>query len=123
MEHTKTMHVLVVEDEPDVRRFFTRALLGIGPQIQVVEAADGCEALARLRGAAFDLVLSDQRMPNMTGLELLIALRTWSDTPFLLISANRSVESEAYAAGANEFLSKPISLDGLRAVVSRYLPT
>jgi two-component system KDP operon response regulator KdpE len=121
MEHTTPMRVLLVEDEIDVRGFFARALAHMWPALEVVTAANGCEALDLLRGGQFDLVLSDQRMPKMTGLELLTAVRAWSQVPFLLISADRSVEVAAYAAGANAFLSKPIGLDGLRAAVARYL--
>jgi two-component system chemotaxis response regulator CheY len=115
------MRVLLVEDEADVRRFFARALAHVGPGVEVVTAVDGREALDRLRAEDFDLVLSDQRMPRMTGLELLVALRRWSQVPFVLITADRSVAEPAYAAGANEVLSKPIGLEGLRAAVARYI--
>lgn len=121
MEHTTAMRVLLVEDEADVRRFFARALTYLCPAIEVVTADNGEAALELLRCQPFDLVLSDHRMPRMTGLELLVELRRWSQVPFLLISADRSIEREAYAAGANDFLSKPIGLDGLRAIVARYL--
>lgn len=121
MEHTSDMRVLLVEDEADVRRYFARALVYLCPRVEVVAAADGREALARLGAGAFDLVLSDQRMPNMTGLELLVALRSCSQVPFLLVSADPGVEAEAYAAGANGFLAKPVGLDTLGAAIARYL--
>jgi CheY-like chemotaxis protein len=116
------MRVLLVEDEADVRHFFARALAHIGPCIEVLQAADGHEALALFLGGPVDLVLSDQRMPRMTGLELLAAVRARAPVPFLLISADRSVEGAAIAAGASEFLTKPIGFDALRAAVLRYLP-
>ncbi len=115
------MRIMVVEDEADVRSYFARALARIGPEIEVLTACDGREALALLRLAPCDLILSDQRMPGMSGIELLITLRRSSAVPFVLISADRSVEEAAYAAGANDFLSKPISLDTLHSAVTRYL--
>jgi CheY-like chemotaxis protein len=121
MEHTTPMRVLLVEDEIDVRGFFARALAHMWPALEVVTAANGCEALALMRDRTFDLVLSDQRMPVMSGLELLASVRCCSQVPFLLISADRSVEGAAYAAGANAFLSKPISLEALRSALACYL--
>jgi CheY-like chemotaxis protein len=115
------MRVLLVEDEADVRRYFVRALTGLRPSLEIIEAADGREALDYFLHESFDLVLSDQRMPCMSGLELLRAVRAVSPVPFLIISADRSAEREAMASGVNEFLSKPISLAALRAAVARYL--
>lgn len=116
------MRILLVEDEADVRRFFARALAHIGEFIEVLPAADGLEALELFVSQSVDLVLSDHRMPRMSGLELLVAVRARSPVPFLLITADRSVEHAAYAAGVSEFLNKPISLDALRDSVLRYMP-
>jgi len=121
MEHMLAMRILIVEDEPDVRRFFARALSLIAPTVQVVEAVDGLDGLARFQSEAFDLILSDQQMPRMTGIELLRIVRASSSVPFLLITADRSVEIEALAAGVSELLSKPISIAALRNVIGRYL--
>ncbi len=116
------MRVLLVEDNADVRGFFARALAYIGPHVKVLQAANGREALDLLLSNQIDLVLSDQRMPRMTGIELLVAVRLHSQVPFLLISAECAVERTAYRAGANEFLIKPIGLDALRDAVARHLP-
>lgn len=116
------MRILLVEDEDDVRRFFARALGHIAPAAEIVQAADGQEALAAFRHARFDLILSDHRMPNMTGVELLRAVRPASQIPFLLITADRTVESEALAAGVSDLLNKPISLAALRNAIARHLP-
>ena len=121
MEHMLAMRILIVEDEPDVRRFFARALSHIAPTAQVVEAVDGLDGLARFQSEAFDLILSDQKMPRMTGIELLRAVRASSAVPFLLITADRSVEIEALATSVSELLSKPISIAALRNVIGRYL--
>jgi CheY-like chemotaxis protein len=116
------MRMLLVEDEADVRQFLARAVGHVAPSLAVVQAGDGVEALRHLQQGPFDLILSDHRMPNMTGVELLRAVRAGSAVPFLILTADRSVEVEALAAGANEVLSKPISLAGLRAAIARYLP-
>jgi CheY-like chemotaxis protein len=115
------MRILLVEDEVDVRRFFARALGHIAPGVEIVEAADGREALIHFQDGHFDLVMSDQKMPHMTGVELLRAIRGGSDVPFLLITADRAIERDALAAGASELLGKPISLGALRVVMARYL--
>jgi CheY-like chemotaxis protein len=122
LEHITTMRILLVEDEVDVRRFFARALAHIAPAAQVVEAADGLEALAAFQNEPFDLILSDHKMPNMTGLELLQAVRATSTVPFLLVTAFRSVEADALAAGVSDMLNKPISITALRSALARYLP-
>lgn len=121
-EEKTVMRILLVEDDFDVRQYLARALSHLRPSIEVVTAADGREALTLLRSQPFDLVLSDQRMPHMSGLDLLLALRSWSPMPFLLISADRSVFGAAYTAGADEVLTKPISLETLGAALDRYLP-
>lgn len=116
------MRILLVEDEADVRRFFARALSYIAPAAEVVEVPDGREALALFQREQFDLILSDHKMPNMTGVALLQAVRASSKVPFLLITADRSVEGAALAAGVSELLNKPISITTLRNALARYLP-
>ena len=121
-EQATPMRVLIVEDEADVRQYFVRALNNIRPQVELVTATDGREALGLFWYEHFDLVLSDHRMPRMTGLDLLRSVRSFSSVPFLLITADRSIEHVALAAGVTELLSKPISLVALRDIVVRYLP-
>jgi two-component system, NtrC family, nitrogen regulation response regulator NtrX len=91
-------------------------------RILLVQAADGREGFERFRDEPFDLILSDHKMPNMTGVELLRAVRAVSEIPFLLITADLSVEGHAFAAGVNDLLSKPISITALRNAVARYMP-
>lgn len=122
MEHLTAMRILLVEDEADVRRFFARALSHVAPEVEIVQAVDGREALDRFQHEPFDLILSDHKMPHMTGVELLCAVRASSEIPFVLITADRTVEGSAFAAGVNDLLGKPISISALRNAVARYLP-
>ena len=69
------LHVLVIDDQEHVRRWIARVLRGMGV-VQIAEAEDGASALARVTapGAHFDFILSDLRMPNTDGVELIRAL-------------------------------------------------
>jgi DNA-binding response OmpR family regulator len=70
-----------------------------------------------------DLVISDNRMPLMSGLELLSALRASSAVPFIMLSAEPSTERLALAAGASAYLNKPVALSDLRAAIRSALAT
>src|SRR5579885_233657 len=104
------MRILVVDDEIGARTVLAERLK---PDHEVETASDGGEALARAEKAAFDLVLSDQKMPKMTGLELLNQVRARAPaTSFILMTAHGSVEGavQAIQAGADDYLLKPIEL-------------
>jgi len=116
------MRILIVEDDPGIRLFLCRAVEYLIPHAEVVSQTNG-----RLGRDAFwadpaDLVISDNRMPHMTGIDLLYTLRTCSMVPFILISAESEVENLALAAGASIFLPKPVSLTDLRAAIGSVIP-
>lgn len=115
-------HIILVEDELDVRDFLLRALTRFQPHAAISTASNGAEALAVFQARGADLIISDHRMPVKSGLELLQDIRVVSQVPFVLISADATVERAAIAAGVSEFLAKPLSIAQLRAVVQRYLP-
>ncbi|MEM8632709.1 MAG: SpoIIE family protein phosphatase [Pseudomonadota bacterium] len=110
--------ILVVDDSRLQRRILTSSLRKAGHD--VLEAADGSEALEVCKNAAVDIVISDWMMPGMTGLELCRAFR---DTPragygyfILLTSKSEKGEiAEGLNAGADDFLTKPVNADELRA--------
>jgi two-component system response regulator HydG len=114
-----TRRILVVDDEAHLPRL-VEALLGEG---YVVEgAAAATEALARLEDTPFDVVLTDLAMPEMDGIELLRrARRRDPDTPFLVLTAQPSVETAVAAMreGAFDYLAKSASAEVLRAAVDR----
>jgi len=120
--------VLVAEDDRAMRELITTLLRDAG--YDVVEACDGAQLLdrigdlaGRLHGRnAIALIISDIRMPGLTGLDVLAALRVayWR-TPVILITAFGSEESHAEAdqLGALAVLDKPFALDDLLALVRR----
>ncbi|MEV6301881.1 SpoIIE family protein phosphatase [Actinoplanes sp. NPDC051861] len=112
--------VLVADDNADMRDYLVRLLRTAGHQVDAVR--DGQEALERVRGNAYDLVVSDVMMPRLDGLQLLAALRADSRTagiPVLLLSARAGEEAsiEGLEAGADDYLVKPFSAAELLARV------
>ena len=107
--------VLVVEDEPQMRRFIHASLSAHG--YQVGEAANGTEALALATRRNPDVVLMDLGLPDMDGIDLTRRLREWSRVPVIVISA-RGREADkvsALDAGADDYLTKPFGVDELLA--------
>lgn len=103
--------VLIVDDEPVLRRLMRRALSGL--QLEIVEAANGVEALERLESQDFSAVVTDVRMPSMDGLELVAHLqRLAPELPIILVSGSDEVSNRAgaRALGAFDFLAKPFDL-------------
>ncbi|MCW8806598.1 MAG: chemotaxis response regulator CheY [Rhodanobacter sp.] len=111
----KNMKILVVDDFSTMRRIVRNLLVEIGfsnPLIQ--EADDGNNALAMLRAGPFDLVVTDWNMPNMTGIDLLRAIRaeaTLKGMPVLMVTAenNRDQIIAAAQAGVNGYVVKPFT--------------
>jgi DNA-binding NtrC family response regulator len=114
--------ILVVDDEPAQRQLLTGSL---SRDYTVVTAASGLEATQLLSHRSFDLVITDERMPGMTGIELIRWIRERApETPVVVLTAYGSVDSavEAMKLGAEDYLAKPLkSLDELRLVVARVL--
>jgi len=107
---TALRKVLVVDDDPAVRKSFDRVLSGKG--YAVITAESGEEALRKLNEEKYDLVYSDIRMPGMSGLEVaekVRARRPW--TPVVIITGYGTdiAEERAKAAGVSKFLHKPLS--------------
>lgn len=107
--------ILVVDDEPDVRRVLTVALTARGYAVEL--ATGGQDALYQLRHKAPDVVLLDLMMPDLSGLEVLRHLRTWSKVPVIILSvlADAREKVEALDAGADDYLTKAFEVDELVA--------
>ncbi|HJV07140.1 chemotaxis response regulator CheY [Paludibacterium denitrificans] len=109
----KNMRFLVVDDFSTMRRIVRNLLKELG-FTNVDEAEDGQVALHKLKTQHFDFVVSDWNMPNMTGLELLKALRAdqqLKHLPFMMITAEAKRENiiEAAMAGASGYIVKPFT--------------
>jgi len=114
--------ILVVDDQEAHRELMRSALAGVG--FGVITAASGSEALERVCANAVTLVLSDQQMPRMSGLELLRALRELRpELPVVMVTGYGTVQSavDAMKAGAADFIQKPFSPEELLLVVQRVL--
>ena len=112
-----TMKVLVVDDMSTMRRIVRNVLKQIG-YTSVEEAPDGQEALKRLKGGGFGLVVTDWNMPVMTGLELLKAIRADAELkilPVLMVTAEAQKENiiEAIQAGVSNYVVKPFTAEAL----------
>ena len=113
------LKVLVVDDFPTMRRIVRNLLKQLGFE-HIDEAEDGAQALIRLRGGNFGLVISDWNMPNMEGIELLRNVRKepepLRDIPFLMVTAEAEKEKviEAIKAGVDNYVVKPFTAEILK---------
>lgn len=115
--------VLVVDDFSTMRRILKNILKQIGYS-DIEEAEDGNCALARLRQGGYGLVVSDWNMPNMTGLDLLKAIRAdnvLSNMPVLMVTAEAKKENviDAIKAGVNNYVVKPFTADVLKEKIEK----
>ena len=112
-------HILIVDDEPNVRLVFRTALESAGYTVSTAE--DGEKALMWLQSHSFDLVLLDLHLPRLGGMEVLECLReTGNDVPVVIVTAHGSVPNavQAMKLGAIDFLAKPLAPETLRQVVA-----
>jgi two-component system KDP operon response regulator KdpE len=107
--------ILVVDDEPQIRRLLRTTLTGNG--YQVADARSGEEGLEKFREYLPDLVIMDLAMPGMGGLEACREMRMDSDVPILILTVRNSESEkvEALDAGADDFVCKPFGMQELLA--------
>ncbi len=120
----KRNRILVVDDDRAMRLALAESLESCG--YDIVAAENGREALERFKNGKFDLVVTDMKMPGMTGIEVLRGVKELSpEMPVILITAYGTVGTavEAMKEGAAEFIMKPFSLDDLDAVVKHVFNT
>ncbi|WP_426700468.1 chemotaxis response regulator CheY [Rhodanobacter sp. Col0626] len=121
----KNMKILVVDDFSTMRRIVRNLLVELGfsnPLIQ--EADDGESAIAMLRSLPFDLVVTDWNMPNMSGIDLLRAIRAEAalkGMPVLMVTAenNRDQIIAAAQAGVNGYIVKPFTAITLKEKLAK----
>lgn len=114
--------ILIVDDEPAQRQLLSGSL---AKEYAVTTAADGVEATQLLVSRSYDLIITDERMPRMDGIELIKWIREqMPEIPIIVLTAYGSIETavEAMKLGAQEYLTKPLkSLDELRLIVRKAL--
>ncbi len=109
---SETLQALVVEDSPTMRQLIVFALSRI-KQLKVVEADDGVDALKKLSGQRFDILITDINMPMLDGLKLVSMVRkdeVHQDIPIVIITTEGAQEDRqrALSLGANAYITKPI---------------
>ena len=116
-----SMPILIVDDYKTMIRIIRNLLKQLGFE-DVDEAADGSEALNKMRGRRYGLVISDWNMEPMTGYELLKEVRsdpTLGKTPFIMVTAESKTENviAAKKAGVNNYIVKPFNAQTLRSKI------
>jgi len=117
----ESMKILVVDDEALIRDMIKRGLSQMGG-FSVEVAQNGLEAIEKIEKDVFDLVLTDLKMPEMDGLELLKTIKgTRPEVMVILMTAYGSIETavEAMKIGANDYITKPIDLNELILHISK----
>ena len=117
--HLKPAHILVIDDEPDLRTLYELTLLREGYRVEA--AGDLAQARQQLENSQFDAVITDMRLPDGLGLELLREMvKAQRAERCVVITAHGSAENavEALKAGAFDYLTKPVDLKQFRSVVA-----
>ncbi|MFN0039853.1 MAG: sigma-54-dependent transcriptional regulator [Burkholderiales bacterium] len=121
-EQTSSAHVLIVDDEEDILELIELTLIRMG--LDVDRATTVQEAIEKAKSGKYDLCLTDMRLPDGDGLELLQYISDKvADLPVAVITAHGNTENAVAAlkAGAFDYLAKPVSLDQLRTLVKSAL--
>ena len=116
--------ILIVEDEPAIRRLVKETLES---RYAIQEAVDGLDGLQRAKSVKPDLIILDLRMPGLDGLSVLRKLKADRQTagiPVVILSVHGETDIllEGQRLGASDHLIKPFDIDELRRVISRQLP-
>jgi len=114
---TEHAHILVVDDEPQITRVLRTTLVAQGYEIRV--ANDGEMALEIMKDSTPNLIITDLSMPRVNGVELCRRVRAVSQVPILVLSVRDQEEQkiEALDAGADDYITKPFSMNELLARV------
>jgi len=112
---SQEISVLIIEDEPQIRRFLQTTLPPQGYRLH--EATTGMEGLAQAAARNPDLVLLDLGLPDLEGLEVIKRLREWTKLPIIVLSARdqEKTKVDALDLGADDYLTKPFGIDELLA--------
>lgn len=117
--------ILIAEDSPTMRSLIVSTIAALG-DFEIVEAANGFEALRILPREKVDLVITDINMPDINGLELVSFIKNnvnYKTTPLLIISTEGSERDreKGLSLGADAYLTKPFSPQELQGLIVRFL--
>lgn len=114
-------HILVVDDEPQIRRVMRTTLIAEG--YQVSDARSGDDALELVRAEKFDLMLLDVNMPGMSGFDACREIRNASDMPIIMVTVRNAEKDKVQAldAGADGYVVKPFSIGEMLARIRALL--
>ena len=118
--HCTDADVLIVDDSAAIRKILQRMLKSAGVAMgRILEAGDGLEALAQLKGQAVQLILSDINMPNMDGIQLLSELKSrveFRNVPVIMVTTEggEAKVMEAVQLGASGYVRKPFTGDQIK---------
>ncbi len=120
-EHDQPAKILIVDDEPQITRVLRTALSTQGHSLRV--AANGVEGMEAVHSWKPDLVITDLAMPEMNGVELCREIRAVSEVPIIVLSVRNQdpIKVEALDAGADDYVTKPFSIQELQARVRAQL--
>jgi CheY-like chemotaxis protein len=120
MDPRQPKHVLVVDDEEDIREFLTVVLEQSGYRVSTAD--NGAMALRKVDEEPVDVVLLDMRMPIMDGWAFAEAYRQWPGprAPIVVLTAARDAAARAAQIGAEDYLPKPFDLGEVLTVVARH---
>ncbi|RMX08206.1 DNA-binding response regulator [Corticibacter populi] len=119
----RSARILIVDDEPQIRKFIDISLRSQGYATMLAET--GLEGLTLLASKGADLVVLDLGLPDQDGQDVLKELRQWSRAPVIVLTV-RAAENEKVAlldAGANDYVTKPFSIEELMARIRAFLRT
>jgi len=111
------MRILIADDDPQILRALTVTLRARG--YEIVTAGDGAQAIELAAAQHPDLVMLDLGMPKVTGVDVIVALRGWTQVPILVVSGRSDAADkvDALDAGADDYVTKPFAIDELLARV------
>jgi two-component system, OmpR family, KDP operon response regulator KdpE len=122
MTSDRVRTVLIVDDEPQIRRALDLNLGARGYEVR--EAVTGESALAAVRDARPDVVLLDLGLPDMDGMAVLASLREWTDVAVIVLTVRDDERSrtEAFEAGADDYVTKPFDMADLAKRIATVAP-
>ena len=124
VESERARKILIVDDERPLVGALQQILSLDFPEVQVEAAFSGEEALSRLAGSGYDLIIADLRMPGFDGLELIKGVRYMEpEVPIILMTAFGSdvVKGQADQLGVSHYVSKPFDVDEVVRLVGSYI--